>query len=77
MGRTCWLVRVSVGEFLLEVCDGVAAVSPLALSVLEIFSFGPFGRAVALAAGASASTPNPLGFGMRGAGVEAVTIMRL
>ena len=33
------------------------------VSVL-IFSFGPFGRAIALAAGASASTPNPLGFGI-------------
>ena len=34
------------------------------MSVPEIFSFGPFGRAIALAAGASASTPNPLGFGI-------------
>ena len=33
-------------------------------SVLKFFSFGPFGRAIALAAGASASTPNPLGFGI-------------
>ena len=40
-----------------------------------IFSFGPFGRALALAVGASASTPDPLGAGPRGADVEAVTIL--
>ena len=34
------------------------------------FSFGPFGRAIALAAGTSASTPNPLGFGIAWRGRE-------
>lgn len=38
--------------------------------VPEFFSFGPFGRAIALAAGTSASTPNPLGFGIAWRGRE-------
>ena len=76
MGRTCWLFRVSAGEFLLEVCDGVVAVSPLALSVPEFFSFWTVWssgsvsrRSVREHAGRQS--------GLRGAGVETVTIMRL